>query len=391
MTYDVVIVGGSVMGSAIAYYLASNDDFDGEILVVEKDPSYTKSSTALSAASIRQQFSTPLNIEMSRYGSAFLQTLDEHLSVDGVAPAIEFVQGGYLFLATEEGKGILEQNHSLQRSLQVNVVLFSPSELQNRFPWLKVHDLGAGSLGLTDEGWFDAYGLMQGFRRKAKALGVTFLDDEVVGFDRAGSRIHAVHLREGGAVSCAQVVNASGASAAKVALLAGCALPVHSRKRSVYVFQCRDSLPGCPLVVDPSGLYFRPEGQGVFITGMSPPADEDHDCEDFEVDYEFFEDELWPRLYNRVEAFSAIKLQRAWSGHYAYNIHDQNAILGPHPDCPNFILANGFSGHGLQQAPAVGRGVSEWLTYGSYRSLDLAAFCYERFAAKQWVRELNVI
>ncbi|HLB78904.1 MAG TPA: FAD-binding oxidoreductase, partial [Dongiaceae bacterium] len=263
-------------------------------------------------------------------------------------------------------------------------------ELAARFPWLTVGDLAGGSLGLADEGWIDPYALLQAFRHKARSLGVAYLADEAVGLRRHGNRVAAVALARTGAVGCGAVVNAAGARAADVAAFAGLVLPVRPRKRFVYVFDCRTPVLGAPLVIDPSGVYFRPEG-AAYIGGVSPPAEDDPDCLDLELDDRLFNEVVWPALAYRVPAFAAIKLLRAWAGHYDYNTLDQNAILGPHPEVGNFYFANGFSGHGLQQSPAVGRGIAELIAYGAYRTLDLGRFSYDRVLTGAAVRELNIV
>jgi len=389
-SYDVVIVGGAVMGSAIAYFLAATADFDGTALVVERDPGYAGCSTALSAGSIRQQFSTPENIEMSKFGAAFLKKVGDHLAVDGEAPRIDFQERGYLFLAGPAGMEVLQRNHDIQRAHDCAVALLTPAELTDRFPWLNVDGLGGGSLGLANEGWFDPYSLLQAFRRKARALGVDYAADEVVGLDVADGRVVAARLAAGGRVACGAVVNAAGPRAAAVAALAGLDLPVRPRKRCVFVFDCRAQLPAHPLLINNDGVYCRPEGAG-YICGVSPPPDRDPDCLDYEVDYGLFEDIVWPSLAHRVPAFEAIKPGRAWAGHYAYNTFDQNAILGTHPMVGNFHFANGFTGHGLQQSPAVGRATMERIVYGGYRSLDLSRLDYGRIAAGAPVVEENVV
>lgn len=389
-SYDVVIIGGGVIGSAVAYFLAGATDFTGSVLVVEKDPGYAESATPRSAGGIRQQFSTPENILMSRFGAAFVKAAGDRLAVAGEAPHIPFHEAGYLFLATAAGMAVLAANHALQTRLGARVALLAPAELAARFPWLNVGDLAGGSLGLADEGWIDPYALLQAFRRKARSLGVAYLADEAVGLRRHGNRVAAVALARTGAVDCGAVVNAAGARAADVAAFAGLALPVRPRKRFVYVFDCRTPVPGAPLVIDPSGVYFRPEG-AAFIGGVSPPAEDDPDCLDLELDDRLFDDVVWPALAHRVPAFAAIKLLRAWAGHYDYNTLDQNVILGPHPEVGNFYFANGFSGHGLQQSPAVGRGIAELIAYGAYRTLDLGRFSYDRVLSGAAVRELNIV
>jgi len=389
-TTDVAIVGGGVIGSAVAYFLAAQPAFDGAISVVERDPTYSACSTTLSAGSIRYQYSAPVNIEISKFGVHFLANVADYLSVDGEAPALDFVQGGYLFLASPEGVAILEANHAVQRRHDAPVALLSPAELKERFPWLEVGDLGGGSLGTAGEGWFDPHALLHGFRRKARALGVTYLADEVTGIERSGNRVTALAMRSGARLACGTVVNAAGPRAATVAAMAGLELPVRPRKRIVYVFDCRAPVPDCPLIINPNGVYVRPES-GHYICGVSPPAAEDPDTLDLEVDYRWFDDVVWPTLAARVPAFEAIKLVRAWAGHYAYNTFDRNALLGPHPEVANFLFANGFTGHGLQQSPAVGRGLAELIALGAYRSLDLSDLAYERWGAGRAVREVNVV
>ncbi|MDH3689167.1 MAG: FAD-binding oxidoreductase [Gammaproteobacteria bacterium] len=389
-TYDVVVVGGGVIGSSVAYFLAAEPSFDGSIVVVEKDPTYTSCSTTLSAGSVRQQFSTVENIEMSKFGSYFIRHIDEFLAVDGEVADVQFVEQGYLFLVTGRGLSVLKENVALQRSLGVDVALLSVYELGSRFPWLRCDDLCAGSLGLTGEGWFDPYTLLMALKKKAQSLGVTFLHDEVTALRLNGSRIMDVTLRSAGTVGCSAVVNAAGPGARAVAQMASVDLPVRSRKRFVYVIDCRETIANCPMVIDPSGVYVRPEGNQ-FICGVSPPEHNDPDCFDFEVDHSLFEDIVWPTLANRVPAFEAIKLTNAWAGHYEYNTLDQNAIIGAPAGVGNLFLANGFSGHGLQQSPAVGRAISESITFGEYRTLDLSRFGYERVVTNSPIKELNVV
>ena len=388
--FDVVIVGGAAVGSATAYFLAAQPDFNGSVLVIEKDFSYEKCATTLSAASIRHQFSTPGNIRMSQFGTEFIRTIGSTLEVDGAAPDVGFREAGYLFLATDAGHAVLQSNHRVQRELGADVVLLSPSEMQQRFPWLDTADLCAGSLGLSGEGWLDAYGLMRAFRRKAIALGVTYREAQVASLTRAGGRVTEVVLADGSRIGCGHVVNAAGAGARALAQTAGIALPVEARKRCVFHFLSPGSLPACPLVIDPGGAWFRPEGSG-FLCGISPPASEDPECFDFDVVHAQFDEMLWPVLAARVPQFEALKLQRAWAGHYDVNILDHNVILGAHPEVANLLFANGFSGHGLQQSPAAGRALSELVTSGTYRTLDLTAFSWARVLANRPLLEINVV
>jgi len=390
MQTDVLIVGGAAVGSATAYFLASQPSFKGSILVVEQDPTYARSATALSAASIRHQFSTPENIRLSQFGSSFLKSVGEHLSVDGEAPAIGFKERGYLFLATVQGLGILQSNHLTQCAENVDVSLLTPAQLQSRFPWLNVDDLSAGSLGNTGEGWLDAYALMQGFRRKALSLGVQYRQARVEALSRQGRLVTSARLSTGELVNCGTVVNAAGTGATALAQSAGIALPVQARKRSIFYFTSSARLPTCPMVIDPTGAYFRPEGEG-YLCGIAPSPEQDTECHDFEVQHSLFEEVLWPILAARVPGFEALRLQRSWAGHYDMNLLDHNAIVGAHPDVDNFLFANGFSGHGLQQSPAIGRALSELVTFGEFRTLQLGALGWARVIEGRPLREINVV
>ena len=389
---DIVIVGGAIVGSAVATFLALRPDWQGRIVVVERDLTYRASSTTLSAASIRLQFSTPLNIEISRFGIGLIKDLDRWLGVEGAPPPeIDFVEGGYLFLATEAGLPVLRHNHAVQRAHDVQVALLDPAELRARFPWMRTDDLAGGSLGLADEGWFDAYALLQAFRRKARALGVEYVAGEVQAIERDGAGISGVRLADGSTIATELVVNAAGPRAASVAAMVGAELPVRPRKRFVYHFDCRERLGPAPLTIAPSGVYFRPEGES-WIAGYSPrEGEDDPDTLDLEVDRSRFDDFVWPEVARRVPAFESVRLLDAWAGHYEVNTLDHNAVIGPHPEVPGFLFANGFSGHGLQQAPAVGRGLAEWIATGRYETLDLSPLGFERVIRNEPIRELNVV
>ena len=303
-SFDVVIVGGAATGSAAAYFLACAPSFDGRVLVVESDPSYQYCATTRSAASIRHQFSTPENVRMSLFGTEFLRQAEVHLAVDGKGPQIGLTEAGYLFLASSAGWAQLTANQSLQRELGADVALLGIDALTRHFPWLAPAGLAGGSLGLSGEGWFDAHSLMQGFRRKALALGVQYRHGHVTALDCAQGRVRAVELAGGERIECGWVINAAGTGAAALARSAGIELPVQSRKRCVFHFRSPAQLSDCPLVIDPTGLYFRPEGQG-FICGIAPPEAQDPECHDFDVPAHLFEDKIWPALARRVPGFEA--------------------------------------------------------------------------------------
>lgn len=383
----VVIVGGGVIGSAVAYFLTAHPRFQGRATVLERDPSYTLASSALSASSIRQQFSTPLNIQMSQFGIAFLRDLHQHLAVDGELPELALSEHGYLYLATEAGAATLRENHKIQRAEQVDVALLNQDALKQKFPWLNVDDLAIGSLGLSGEGWFDGYALLMAFRRKARSQGVTYLQADAQGFEHEKGRVTGVCLQNGTVIKCDVAVNAAGAWARPLLAGTGFDLPVVGRVRTVFVVSSPAQTPACPLIIDPSGLWFRPEGQH-WICGL--PPDNDPDDAALEANYEQF-DTAWQIMANRVPAFEALRMQRAWAGYYEYNVFDQNAVIGAHPQLTNLILANGFSGHGMQHAPATGRGIAELLVDGAYISLDLSPLSAQRLLDGRPLLEKNVI
>jgi glycine/D-amino acid oxidase-like deaminating enzyme len=390
--FHVVVVGGGVIGSAIACFTLQETSFRGRVTVIERDPSYAKASSALSASSIRQQFGTAINVAISGYGIAFLREAAERLAVDGERPVLGLVEPGYLYLAaTDDGAGTLRGNHRVQLAQGADIALLGPEALRARFPWLAVDDVTLGALGASGEGWFDGYSLLQAFRRKARSLGATYVAAEACGFDRTGERIDAVALTDGSRIDGDVFVDAAGPWAAAVARWAGVDLPVRARRRSVFAFTCPTSLPDCPLVIDPSGLWFRPEGRAQFICGISPDASNDPDDAPLEVEHALFDNVLWPLLAARVPAFEALRVTGSWAGYYEVNTFDHNGIVGFHPVIRNLVLANGFSGHGMQQSPAVGRGIAELLVHGRYRTLDLSPLAYERIPSGMPLVESNVI
>ena len=396
---DIVIVGGAAIGSSIAYHLAVHPAFSGSVIVVEKDPTYARAASALSAASIRQQYSSAVNIKISLFGIDFLRHIGSHLEVEGEAPVIDLHEGGYLYLASGAGKSVLLENYAVQKQEGADIVLFDRAGLAQKFPWLSVDDLDCGTWGRTGEGWFDGWAVMQAFRRKARALGVRYVQDEVVGLEKTGRAVSHVRLASGERLGCGVVINAAGAQGANVAAMAGVAIPVVPKKRFVYTFHCKTALAGMPLLIDPSGAWCRPEGHAdasgqLYIGSIGPDASEDDPemaADDFAVDAHLFEDRIWPALAHRIPEFEMIRPGRAWAGPYDMNLFDHNAILGPVSGVDGFLLANGFSGHGLQQSPAVGRALAEYVIFGEYRSLDLSELGFDRIAAKKPVLEKCVI
>jgi glycine/D-amino acid oxidase-like deaminating enzyme len=390
------------MGSALAYWLTRLEP-TASVIVIERDPTYSTASSALSAASIRQQFTTAVNIRISQASIGFLRAAGELLATDGAPPDIGLVEAGYLYLANEESAARLRQAHAIQVQHGAEVALLTAVELASRFPWLQTRDLSLGSLGLRGEGWFDGYLLFTALARKARSQGARFMRGEVTGLERHGSRVATVVLADGSSVPCGQLINAAGPWARAVGMLAGVDVPVFARRRTVYVIACRTELSSpagrseadqpeaarpFPLLIDPSGFWIRPEHSG-FIAGLAPA--EDPDEAPLEPDYEAFESQLWPALAGRVPAFEAARLERAWAGYYDMNVFDHNGLVGFHPEVTNLGLMNGFSGHGMQQGPVVGRAMAELILYGRFITLDLTALSYERILAGRPLHELNVI
>jgi FAD-dependent oxidoreductase domain-containing protein 1 len=387
----IVIIGGGAIGSSAAYHLATHPRFAGEIVVVERDPTYARASSALSASGIRQQFSTPVSIRMSQYGLAFIRAARELLAVDGEAPELGFKEHGYLFLATASGEGVLRENVALQRAEGAEIELLDPPGIAARFPWMATEGLAAGAFGVRGEGSFDGPALLQAMRRKARALGVRYVARECTGFVRDRARVCGVRLDDGGVLDCDAAVVAAGAWSGRVATFLGIDMPIVPRKRMVYVIACRELLPRCPLVIDPTGIWFRPEG-AFFLTGRSPDEGEpDPDEPPLVVEEEMFTEQIWPVLAERVPAFESIKVTSSWAGYYELNLFDHNGIVGRHPSLENVVFAAGFSGHGMQHSPATGRGVAELIAEGRYTTLDLSPLGWERLIENRPMWERNVV
>lgn len=377
---SVLILGGGAIGSAVAAFLAGMPGWQGQqITVLERDPSYARASSALSAASIRQQFSTPLNIALSQFG---LQQLRQQ-------PEAGLQEQGYLYLASEAGRGRMEALHQLQTRHGAATELMGPAQLRQRWPWLATEDIALGSWGREGEGWFDGWGLLQGLRRQAMKQGVSYLQAEALSLQRDASGALSGVLTNQGLQQADVYVLACGAWSGQLAATADLQVPVSAKRRSVYAFRSAETAPACPLVIDPSGLWFRPEGEQ-FICG-GPPLGEDLADLPLDPEPQLFEERLWPALAQRVPGFESLRQTRAWAGYYEMNDFDHNGLVGALEACPNLLLACGFSGHGLQHAPGVGRGLAEWISQGAYQSLDLSPLSPTRMAAKRPLLELNVI
>ena len=390
MKADVVVIGGAVMGASVAFWLTKMQP-GLDVLVVERDPTFARASTALAAAGIRQQFSNPVNVEISRYGIRFIKEFQAHLGHDVGIPDLGLRENGYLFLTrTAEGLATLTSLAQLQRDHGAGTEIWTPAQTAARFPWLMTDDLTGASFGPRDEGFFDNMGLMNGFRAAARAQGARFVTDTVTGLTVEGGRISGVTLGQGGHVATPVAVNAAGPRAAQVLRMAGLDIAIEPRKRTVFVIDAPNARhPDAPLMID-RDYWIRPEHQQ-WITATVPADDGPCDADDFDPDLHLWDEVIWPSLWHRAPGFDAVKVIRHWVGHYAYNVLDQNAVLGPHPALAGLYLVNGFSGHGLQQAPAVGRGLAEHILTGGWQSLDLSDLSVERMLAGRPFAEAAVV
>lgn len=387
--YDIVVVGGGVIGSSISYNLV-NDGFDGKILVIEKDPSYEFASTTLSAGGVREQFSLPENIKISQYGLNIFENFDEIMEVDGDKAHAEFKQRGYLFLANEKNWPIIKGNYEIQKALGADVSLLTNDDLKRLIPHLKTDNLVGGSFG-SRAGYLDPYGVLQGYIKKGKKLGVEYLHEEVTGIVVKGKRIEGVITDKGKHIRCGVVVNAAGPYASVVGKMAGIDLPVDPVRRMAYVFDPQVKFDyDLPLAIDTDGLlYFRHETGKTILTGRSTP--DEPPGFNFEWDRDYYMDVVWPQVAERVPAFDTARLIRGWAGLYGMNRMDGNAIIGRLGDIEGFYGAVGFSGHGLQQGPAVGKCLSELIQFGKYQTIDLSRFSSDRFERRKLVFEEAVV
>ena len=325
------------------------------------------------------------------FGTQFIKSFGDECEVNGDRPDLGFQENGYLYLVDERNHDTLIENHERQKRLGADVVLLEPEQIAQRYPWIVTDTVTVGNLGQSGEGWFDNTGLMQGMRNKARSRGVDYIVDEVVAIGRSGQRITSATLASGRTITCGTLVNAAGPWANDVCAMAGLSIPVEPRKRCIFVFSCRQEMPkGMPAVIAPNGVFCRPEGLQ-FLSTLEPEVDVTAQRDDYSVSADLFEEHIWPTLAELIPAFESIKVVRSWAGHYEFNTMDQNGIVGPHVEVPNFIMANGFSGHGLQHSPGIGRGLAEWITYGQFRTLDLSPLSHTRIVENRPLLENLVI
>ncbi|MBY8608141.1 FAD-binding oxidoreductase [Burkholderia arboris] len=383
MSERIVIIGGGGIGCSIAYFLSQQGVADREIWVIERDPTYRIASSALSASSIRQQFSTPVCIQLSRFGYDFMRSIERDKARFGAG--VDLVDCGYLFVGTSEQAPALRKRTALARSLGVAIAERSPEELRSRYPWMNVSDLAYAAEGLAGEGWFDGYSLMQWYRSRAREAGVQFVTGDATAYLTAGDRITHVRLSDGRLVAGDQFVNAGGAWSAKLAGTVGIDLPIRPRRRCAFVVSCPTAVQDMPILIDTSGIYLRRE-QNHFLCIVSPTAENDLDDLPLDVNFAEFDEIIWPTLAERIPAFEALRVEHAWAGYYEYNVLDHNGLIGQIGPENSFVAA-GFSGHGMMHSPGVGRGVAELLAFGEYQTIDLEPLAADRIVTGNLVIE----
>ncbi len=390
MKADFAIIGGGIMGSAAAYFLARAGHADSTI-VVEPDPSYQLATTPQGAGGVRQQFSVAENVQMSRFSLEFYKSFAQHMRDIPDLPDIHFSEQGYLFLVTQGGADTLRKNQALQSSLGVQADLLDYSEVRRRFPSIQRDDIVLGCY-TPDDGWIDPNAGLWGFRRAAEHLGVTYVKARVADVVGDDSKVRSLTLDDGQVVEADFFLNTAGPWVSQIADMTGANLPVQPMCRVQHFWKCAHEIESLPLVKDESGMFFRPEGNG--FAGGCPsfdiqPGFVDDIYSGFFANY--FEDTIWPMMAALIPKFEDLKLQRSWAGHYAQNTFDGNMIIGKYsPGHDNIITACGFSGHGIMHAPAVGRALCELALTGTYQTLDLSRLEMDRIRNNNPVPEIGI-
>ncbi|HSO19066.1 MAG TPA: FAD-binding oxidoreductase, partial [Desulfosarcina sp.] len=342
----------------------------------------------LSMVNARIQFSLKQNVQISQYAFEVLERFEEEMTVAGNRPSIAYHREGNLFLHTGDAADGARAAMAMQQALGCRVQWWTPDEIKAHYPLYAPQGVAGGTFGAQD-GHFDAYAVLMGYKANARAQGADYIEDTVTELLVDHGQITGLKTASGRAYGTSAVVNCAGAWCSDLARTAGVDLPVKPVKRQCFCVDPAVKPDGpLPLTVLPSGLYFRTETGGMVLLGKSMP--DDPVGYDFTWDQHRFMDVLWPELAEFVPAFERLKLVRGWAGLYAVNTLDGNAILGQWPELKGFYLANGFSGHGLQQGPAVGRYLSE-LIIGEAPVLDLSVFSARRILEGRPLAEGGIV
>ena len=374
-TFDIILVGGGVMGCATAYYLLKYDP-RLNVAILEMDSTYEKASTPLSDGNTRIQFNIKENIQMSQYGLEVLKTFPQDFEVNGERPDPAFRQQGNLFVLDEATRDESHEGFLLQQSLGCEVDWLMPENVQKYYPLYNLKDCVAGTFGPHD-GTMSPLAVLLGYKKKAIALGAKFIQAEATEILKHGKAVTGVQLASGEILSSNAVMNAAGAWAARLANTVDVELPIAPTKRQVTIVETHfHSEKILPALFLPSGLYIIHEGEGLFMCGKSL-SDDPITYDDFRWERKKFEEVIWPELVEYIPEFDRLKILRGWAGLYEVNTLDGNAILGEWPQLKGFFIANGFSGHGFQQCHAVGRYIAE-LILGKFPALDLSIFSPRR-------------
>lgn len=374
--FDVVVIGGGIVGSAVAHFLLRASP-GLSVAVVEPDPTYEFASALRASGGCRVQFTCPENIEMSKWSIEFIRNFGSTMATREQPAHVDWVEGGYLLIVPPEHAAALARNARRQQAHGCVVELLSPAELKAKWPSMRVEDLGAGAYTPHD-GWCDPHGLLWGFRRKAIEKGATYLRDRVVGAEVDAAKARAVRLASGARLAAESFVNCAGAWSGGVAELFGMRLPVSPLRRFEHYFTAGSAMERLPYVKDLARLAFRSEGTGFSGGLVDGSAQRGFD---FEIDHGYFERVVWPAAAHRFPPLEAARCHRTWAGLYEVNDLDGNPVIGAWPRLPNLYTAAGFSGHGMMHAPAAGRGIAELMVRGHYESIDLRRLGVERIEA----------